>query len=99
MRSVEEHPEECALAGLKHVSGFQGDPEALEAGGLLFAVVELLTRPSLRGGLGELQLEDVAALDLESVGADVVGDPTQLPDDPESGEARLLPRLAKGRVL
>jgi hypothetical protein len=64
------------LANLEDMSVFEWDPEALEVGGVLLAIVEFLAGPSLWGGLGELQLEDVAAVDLESVGADVVGDLT-----------------------
>ncbi|MFG2003879.1 hypothetical protein ACGFNU_32450 [Spirillospora sp. NPDC048911] len=51
------------MAGLEDMSGFQRDPEALEVGGVLFAVVEFLAGLSFRGGLGELQLEDVAVVD------------------------------------
>ncbi|GGQ32243.1 hypothetical protein GCM10010140_72930 [Streptosporangium pseudovulgare] len=55
------------------MGGFERDLEAFEVGGLPFAIVEFPAGPSLRGGLGELQVEDVAVLDLESVeGADQV---------------------------
>lgn len=61
--------------------------------------VALLAHPSLRGGLGELQVEDVPVLDLEPVRADVVLGFAELAHDLEVGQAGLLAGLAQGGGL
>ena len=70
--SIGQASQQRALTGLEDVGRLQRDPEALELSRLLLAVMVLLAHPPLRGGLGQLQLEDVPVLDLEPVRADVV---------------------------
>jgi len=81
------------------VRGFQRDPEALEARGLLLAVVILLAAPPLRRGPGQLQMEDMTVLDLEPVRADVVLGLAELGHDLEFRQPGFLAGLAQGRCL
>src|SRR5699024_10873708 len=96
---VEQAPEQRPLTGLHDVTRFQRNPKTLEACGFLLTVVILLAPPPFRGGVGQVQVEDVSALELEPVGPHVVLGLAELAHDREVLQPGFLLRFTQRGLL
>jgi hypothetical protein len=96
---LEDRADEGALACLEYVRIPQRDPEALQTGGRLLAVVEFLAGPPPLSRPVDMKVEHVPVLDLVAIRGDVVDGLPELTDDAELVKAGFLARFAQGGVL